>query len=379
MKKLLKPASFLVIVALLVMFSIAAAPAKLPSPAPPTVVATGNGGELHVSWNPIPGTKFYTVGYANRNDVRQIHADGGDVLDAFYYVTLGSTYSQYTLTSLQPESPYVVLIGAQNTRFGDPEISFGRSSAEVMTAGLHGEGFCPITGLQIPDEGYLTVGETATWTNYGLTLDTATAPPRVPLSDGTDYAPYQGRKLLRLCTTQSNQTGGDVYFQTGTHNNVSTDRGIGFSRVTEWGDIPITDGSTKSACDTWSIPGSATVAVYAIDDATNPNVLFRIELSSIPTTIPTSGSTNTTDTASVINRRHIEQKQYMLDVINSERADAGVGSVTLGDNVAAQLQAEAGLENCFTSHWGLDGLKPYMRYSLETWPETPILLRLLFS
>ena len=36
----------------------------------------------------------------------------------------------------------------------------------------------------------------------------------------------------------------------------------------------------------------------------------------------------------------------------------------LGDNLAAQLHAEASLENCFSSHWGIDGLKAYMRYSL---------------
>ncbi len=39
-------------------------------------------------------------------------------------------------------------------------------------------------------------------------------------------------------------------------------------------------------------------------------------------------------------------------------------TVELGDNIAAQLHAESALENCFSSHWGIDGLKPYMRYSL---------------
>ena len=38
--------------------------------------------------------------------------------------------------------------------------------------------------------------------------------------------------------------------------------------------------------------------------------------------------------------------------------------VELGDNIAAQLHAQSALENCFSSHWGIDGLKPYMRYSL---------------
>ena len=54
----------------------------------------------------------------------------------------------------------------------------------------------------------------------------------------------------------------------------------------------------------------------------------------------------------------------MLGLINAEREKAGVDAVVLGDNVAAQLHAEVSLESCFLSHWGIDGLKPYMRYSL---------------
>ena len=54
----------------------------------------------------------------------------------------------------------------------------------------------------------------------------------------------------------------------------------------------------------------------------------------------------------------------MLQLINEERVRAGVAPVVLGDNIAAQLHAESALENCFSSHWGINGLKPYMRYSL---------------
>ena len=54
----------------------------------------------------------------------------------------------------------------------------------------------------------------------------------------------------------------------------------------------------------------------------------------------------------------------MLQLINEERVRVGVAPVVLGDNIAAQLHAESALENCFSSHWGIDGLKPYMRYSL---------------
>ena len=54
----------------------------------------------------------------------------------------------------------------------------------------------------------------------------------------------------------------------------------------------------------------------------------------------------------------------MLELINEEREKAGVPPVTMGDNIAAQVHAENSLANCFSSHWGVDGLKPYMRYSL---------------
>lgn len=64
------------------------------------------------------------------------------------------------------------------------------------------------------------------------------------------------------------------------------------------------------------------------------------------------------------NLRHIEEKRYLLKQINDQRRIAGSVEVVLGDNIAAQLHAEAALENCFASHWGVDGLKPYMRYSL---------------
>ena len=62
--------------------------------------------------------------------------------------------------------------------------------------------------------------------------------------------------------------------------------------------------------------------------------------------------------------RRMEEKLFMLELINDERVSAGLNPVVLGDNAAAQLHAEASLENCFSSHWGIDGLKPYMRYSL---------------
>ena len=62
--------------------------------------------------------------------------------------------------------------------------------------------------------------------------------------------------------------------------------------------------------------------------------------------------------------RHLKEKRYMLALVNEARAKAGVPTLVLGDNPAAQIHAEASLAACISSHWSLDGLTPDMRYNL---------------
>ena len=98
-----------------------------------------------------------------------------------------------------------------------------------------------------------------------------------------------------------------------------------------------------------------------------PTATSRAEKTPAPTRVNTPAPTrvNTpTPTPGPAAQRNLEEKRYMLELINEERRKAGVPAVTLGDNRAAQLHAEAMLAGCFSSHWGLDGLKPYMRYTL---------------
>lgn len=69
------------------------------------------------------------------------------------------------------------------------------------------------------------------------------------------------------------------------------------------------------------------------------------------------------------NEQHVadsaaELKIHMLDLINTERSALGLGLVELGTNTAAQSHADSMLDSCTFGHWGVDGLKPYMRYSL---------------
>ncbi len=60
----------------------------------------------------------------------------------------------------------------------------------------------------------------------------------------------------------------------------------------------------------------------------------------------------------------VQLSQYMLDLINQDRANNKLVPVTLGTNTAAQSHADDMLANFYLSHWGTDGLKPYMRYTL---------------
>ena len=62
--------------------------------------------------------------------------------------------------------------------------------------------------------------------------------------------------------------------------------------------------------------------------------------------------------------RNVAEKRHMLDLINEARVQTGVPPVAMGTNNVAQIQADQLLEDCVMSHWGTDGLKPYMRYSL---------------
>lgn len=62
--------------------------------------------------------------------------------------------------------------------------------------------------------------------------------------------------------------------------------------------------------------------------------------------------------------RNMAEKRHMLDLINEARGRTGVPPVSMGTNNVAQIQADQLLEDCVSSHWGTDGLKPYQRYSL---------------
>ena len=57
-------------------------------------------------------------------------------------------------------------------------------------------------------------------------------------------------------------------------------------------------------------------------------------------------------------------RQLMLELVNGERSRVGSSPVVLSDNPATQSHADACHAMGAGSHWDLEGLKPYMRYSL---------------
>ncbi len=57
-------------------------------------------------------------------------------------------------------------------------------------------------------------------------------------------------------------------------------------------------------------------------------------------------------------------QRLLLGLINADRAHFGLVPLTLGDNPAAQGHAEDMMRRNYRSHWGANGLAPYMRYTL---------------
>ena len=278
MKKTFKISPLLALCAIMLLAGIAATPdVPLPAPTNLSVAATANAGELSVSWSASAGAQFYGIAWIDLAEGTEYLNQGRDLADAIHFANIPAAHTTYTITGLRPSAEYLVLVGARMTRYADIP-SWSSIHPKVATAGQHGDGFCPITGLPIPEGGYLRVGDTYNWLDASFTLDSATTPASVPTEGGDTYTAPAGRKLLMLCSTQSNQTGGNFYFQSGTHNNVSTDSGIGFAKVTGWGNAPIPNGQTASECDAWSIPATATTAVYALSDGSNPDVLYQIDL-----------------------------------------------------------------------------------------------------
>lgn len=79
--------------------------------------------------------------------------------------------------------------------------------------------------------------------------------------------------------------------------------------------------------------------------------------------LPTSTPTPTPGPSGLTPGELSEARQLMLRLINEARRQNGLVEVVLDDNPTAQLHADDSKRNCFLSHWGSDGWKPYMRFT----------------
>lgn len=257
----------LLLFTVIILAGIAATPAALTRPNQPTVVATENSGELRVSWNRVAGAQFYTVGYANPDEMNRMTAAGRESLDAFYYVTIKADNTSHTLTGLEPETVYWVLVGAQTKRFGATDLVWGQY-AEATTAGQHGAGFCPITGLPLPDEGYLGIGDKTTsgLAYQSFTLIGASTPGTITHSHANDptqqFSPRKGRRFVEVCGTYQHYFGGESSIFAGSKTIIDSDAGVGFIQHTTYQDIAA--GTVGFGCQVWDLPAAAQTAIYVV-------------------------------------------------------------------------------------------------------------------
>ena len=269
MSKSTKIVPLLFLAATLLIAGIAATPATLMAPEQPTVTATDNPGELQVSWNQVPGAQHYTVGYASPGEMNRMADAGRNRLDAFYYVTVEATNASHTFTGLEPETVYWVTVGAQTKRFGATDLVWARQHAIATTAGQHGDGFCPITGLPIPEDGYLTVGDTiaSDFGGYSFTLTSASAPASVSLGFPDNpsqlVSPRSGQRFVRVCGTFRHNSDGEAALALGQSTTMDSDAGVGLTIRTSHENVPAqTDGF---GCEVWEIPATAKIAIYAVN------------------------------------------------------------------------------------------------------------------
>ncbi len=121
------------------------------------------------------------------------------------------------------------------------------------------------------------------------------------------------------------------------------------------------------------------IVLYLIVSAVRPDIsqnwrddwraLFQSDSPStalVSTPVPPTNAPMATPTplSGVTESELTAAREYALTLVNQARTASGLKEVSLGENIAIQQHAETSLANCFGSHWGVDGLKPYMRYSL---------------
>lgn len=276
-------------------------------PDAPTASATANGGEIRISWNPVPGAQYYTVGWVNWTEAQPLSNAGQDWLHLFNYTTVPGNVASHTVKGLNGGEDHYAIIRATDgqgveARFGGGWSPFSEWSLATQPAGQHGAGFCPITGLPLGDEGYLSVGASTTHAvGQTFTLNSIAKQATIRLGD-SDYPPFTGRQYIKTCGTVQAPATLQGSFFSGKDYHVDSDSGLGFAAldtsIVDWLDVGlIPQGQTRSACEVWDVPASANTVIVAVNNWQSNPALYRIELADVTTTsTSTSTSTNTTTT-----------------------------------------------------------------------------------
>ena len=130
--------------------------------------------------------------------------------------------------------------------------------------------------------------------------------------------------------------------------------------------------SSSSPNEAGSTPTNRNGTSVATSSDSTPNAAAPVELPPPaecpdPTEVAASADSLIIDhPASGIDGEELSSLQYLvLDLTNNARRMYGLRPVRLGGNLAPQEHAEDMAEHCFLSHWGTNGMKPYMRYSLD--------------
>ena len=96
MKSSIRILTLFTLLVTLMVATVAANPAVLPTPSQPTVIATAVGGELRATWRATAGAQFYSVGWANNEAITQMTNAGREWLDAFHFTTIPAAYPEST-------------------------------------------------------------------------------------------------------------------------------------------------------------------------------------------------------------------------------------------------------------------------------------------
>ena len=241
--------------------------AQTPAPAAPanlTAELTDTEGEVLLSWDTAEGATSYRA-------CRRVQDPPSG------WSCVNRTTTSALFTGLAVDTAYDFAVASYD---GQSYSSWVWTEATVEALAPQ---ICPITGLPIPEGGYLAVDDVTTASNDQLFMLTEITRQSSINLGGTDYAPFQGRQYVKVCGAVRAPEDYGIPVLAGYHNNLSTDSGLGFvtsdDDTTDWfevGDVPA--GEVRRGCDIWEVPADATTVIYAINNFNAEAALYQVRL-----------------------------------------------------------------------------------------------------